>query len=114
MSTLPIVEPSIPKRVAAKVKLYPVPITETFILELIFTFVFNRNFEFESMGLNGNGIIMNEVFDELGHELEFAEVEVATVVLLVVVELAVFIAVGFLILIVIANGGLFKVIIEPG
>ena len=44
-------------------------------------------------------------------ELEHAEVEDVTVVLLAAL---LFIAEGFLILIVIANGGLFKVIIEPG
>ena len=47
--------------------------TETSIVELIFTFVFNRNFEFESMGLNGNGIVINKVFVELEDELELAK-----------------------------------------
>ena len=110
IKTLLNVDPSIPKRVAAKAKLYPVPMTETSIVELIFTFVFCRNFEFESMGLNGNGIVINEFFVEFGYELELAEVEDVTVVLVA----ALFMAAGFLILIEIANGGLFKVIIEPG
>jgi hypothetical protein len=33
------------------------------------------------MGLNGNGIVINKVFVELEHELELAEVEDFTVVL---------------------------------